>query len=178
MGDDEGVSQYKSPIRKIAPARPTAGLELMSAKTIPPNPSTADRPPAQSNRRRCSAAELSGTFQTVSNSTASPIGTLMKNTHRQEPCCVNRPPSTGPTAAVMEVKPDQVPIARPRSSTEKLALINARLPGTSNAPPTPSASGNNQPSNIGRAQPHKAGRQRKKSATPTAKTLRRPYKVP
>src|SRR5580658_6876347 len=59
----------------------------------------------------------------------------MKNTYRQEPCWVNHPPSTGPTAAVMEVKPDQVPIARPRSSSEKLALISARLPGTSNAPP-------------------------------------------
>jgi len=52
IGDNERVSQYRSPIKKIAPARPIAGLESMSAKTIPPNPSTANRPPAQSNRRR------------------------------------------------------------------------------------------------------------------------------
>ena len=65
---------------------------------------------------------------------------------------MNHPPSTGPTDAVMEVKPDHVPIARPRSSSEKLALISARLPGISNAPPNPlNASGGNQRSNVGRA---------------------------
>jgi hypothetical protein len=36
---------------------------------------------------------------------------------------VNHPPSTGPIAAVMEVNPDHVPIARPRSLRGKEALI-------------------------------------------------------
>jgi len=49
----------------------------------------------------------------------------MKNTHRQDACCTNHPPSTGPMAAVIEVKPDQVPIARPRSSLENETLIRA-----------------------------------------------------
>ena len=40
-------------------------------------------------------------------------------------------------AAVIAVNPDQVPIARPRSSSLNEELINARLPGTSKAPPTP-----------------------------------------
>ena len=35
------------------------------------------------------------------------------------------------------MKPDQVPIARPRASPAKTALMIARLPGTSSAPPIP-----------------------------------------
>src|SRR6202167_5420324 len=101
----------------------------------------------------------------------------MKNTHRQEPCSINHPPRTGPTAAVMEVNPDQVPMARPRSSSEKLALISARLPGTSNAPPTPCTPLAIISHRISGEQPHKA-EAAEKSATPIAKTLRRPYKSP
>ena len=47
------------------------------------------------------------------------------------------PPSTGPIAVVIAEKPDQAPIARPRSAPEKFALINARLPGVASAPPIP-----------------------------------------
>src|ERR1700674_2456993 len=68
---------------------------------------------------------------------ANPIGRLMKKTHLHEPCSVNHPPSRGPMAAVIDVKPDHVPMARPRSFWEKLALIRARLPGTRSAPPIP-----------------------------------------
>src|SRR5262245_27179258 len=62
---------------------------------------------------------------------------LMKNTHRQEACSIRNPPRTGPTAAVMDVKPDHVPIARPRFSRGNDALMMARLPGTSIAAPIP-----------------------------------------
>ena len=61
----------------------------------------------------------------------------MKNTQRQEPCSIRKPPRTGPTAAVIEVKPDHVPIARPRSPWRNDAPMMARLPGTSNAAPIP-----------------------------------------
>ncbi len=44
---------------------------------------------------------------------------------------------TGPRAVVMAVKPDHVPIARPRDSSSKDALMIARLPGTRNAAPIP-----------------------------------------
>jgi hypothetical protein len=37
----------------------------------------------------------------------------------------------------MAVNPDQVPMARPRSSFGNDALMMARLPGTSSAAPTP-----------------------------------------
>ena len=61
----------------------------------------------------------------------------MKNTQRHDTCWINHPPKTGPTAAVIAVNPDQVPIARPRSSALNDELISARLPGTRSAPPTP-----------------------------------------
>jgi hypothetical protein len=35
----------------------------------------------------------------------------MKNTQRQDACCTNHPPSSGPIAAVIDVKPDHVPMA-------------------------------------------------------------------
>ena len=40
-------------------------------------------------------------------------------------------------AEVIAVKPDHVPIAFPRCSLSNDALMIARLPGTSSAPPTP-----------------------------------------
>ena len=42
----------------------------------------------------------------------------------------------GPTAMARAVKADQVPIARPRCASLKVALMMARLPGTSSAAPT------------------------------------------
>ena len=64
-------------------------------------------------------------------------GTLMKNAARQLTCWISHPPITGPSAVVMDVNPDQVPIARPRSASLKVALMMARLPGTRNAAPIP-----------------------------------------
>ena len=61
----------------------------------------------------------------------------MKKTQRHDACCTNQPPMTGPTAAVIAVKPDHVPIACPRSRSLKEALMIARLPGTSIEAPTP-----------------------------------------
>src|ERR1700681_2964767 len=125
IGDDVRASQYKSAIRATAPTAPAAGIDSISARTIPPKPSTANRPPNQSNRWLRLSALLSGTFHRVSDRTESPSGILMKNTHLHEPCSMNHPPSTGPMAAVIEVKPDHVPIARPRAFSGKLALIRA-----------------------------------------------------
>ena len=61
----------------------------------------------------------------------------MKKIQRQDMLSTNHPPSTGPIAVVMAVKPDHVPIARPRCSLLNEALRMARLPGTNNAPPSP-----------------------------------------
>src|SRR6202030_3733528 len=94
-------------------------------------------PPGQSSLAALEAARLSGTFHRATERANNPSGTLMKNTHLHEPRSVNHPPRTGPMAAVIDVNPDHVPMARPLSASEKLALINARLPGTSRAPPIP-----------------------------------------
>ena len=61
----------------------------------------------------------------------------MKKTARQEKCSTSQPPRTGPIAAVIALKPDHVPMARPRSSSRKELLMMARLPGTSSAAPKP-----------------------------------------
>ncbi len=53
-------------------------------------------------------------------------GALMKNAARQLTCWISHPPITGPSAVVMDVNPDQVPIARPRSASLKVALMMAR----------------------------------------------------
>ncbi len=76
---------------------------------------------------------LSGICQSEITITAAAIGTLMKNAQRQEACSISHPPSTGPAAVVMAVKPDQVPMACPRDFSSNDALIIERLPGTRNA---------------------------------------------
>ena len=50
-----------------------------------------------------------------STSTTAASGTFRKNTARQLTCSISQPPVTGPIAAVIALKPDHVPIARPRS---------------------------------------------------------------
>jgi hypothetical protein len=66
-------------------------------------------------------------------------GRFRKNTARQLTCSISQPPLTGPIAVVIALKPDHVPIARPRSFSSKAALMSARLPGTRKAAPTPCA---------------------------------------
>ena len=50
---------------------------------------------------------------------------------------MSHPPSTGPSAVVIAVKPDQVPMACPRDFSSNDALMMARLPGMSIAAPMP-----------------------------------------
>src|SRR5580698_1604673 len=106
------------------------GRDSIRAKTMPPKPSAASRPPAQSSFALRLPALLSGTFHRASATAIEPTGRLIKNAHLQEPCSTNHPPRTGPIAAAIDVNPDQVPIARPRSFGGKLAPIRARLLGT------------------------------------------------
>ena len=97
----------------------------------------------------------------------------MKKTARQETCSINQPPRTGPIAAVIALKPDQVPIARPRSSSRKELLMMARLPGTSNAAPNPWTARAIIKERIPEARPHHA-EAAPKMITPMTKTCRRP----
>src|SRR5712692_3600247 len=109
----------------------------ISPYTRAPKPSVTSSVPHQSSLPDASVSRLSGTRQNRTPSTTAASGTLRKKTQRQEAYWTNTPPSTGPTTVVIEEKPDQVPIARPRCSLLNEALMIARLPGTSSAPPIP-----------------------------------------
>ena len=97
----------------------------------------------------------------------------MKNTARQEIVSTSHPPSTGPIAAVMALKPDQVPMARPRSSSANELLMIARLPGTRNAAPIPWTARAAISCPMLEANPQ-AAEATAKIATPITKILRRP----
>ena len=143
MGARERASTNGNTIQAMRPMTPAIGAARLplenssNAKTIPASPTLVSSTPGKSILRLSPSAELSGTRQRLSAMTTIAMGKLMKNTQRQETNSTIQPPSTGPKAAVIAVNPDQVPIARPRSSDGNDALISARLPGTSNAPPTP-----------------------------------------
>jgi hypothetical protein len=61
-------------------------------------------------------------------------GTLMRNAARQLTACTRRPPTTGPMIAVADVPDAHSPMARPRASPSKAAVMIDRLAGTSTAP--------------------------------------------
>ena len=101
----------------------------------------------------------------------------MKKISRQDHASTSQPPSTGPSAVVSAEDPAQVPIARPRSPSGKCALMIARLLGTSSAPPIPctarAAISTPAPGAIAQATDAAV-----KTATPIAKTRRRPNRSP
>src|SRR5580693_2389536 len=145
MGDPPRDSTKKKAIRDTKPttkAPQTYGsLQPRFADSINPYAklpklSVAMNAPAQSRFPGASVL-LSGTRHNESTITAAATGRLMKNAQRQEACSINHPPRTGPRAAVIAVKPDHVPIARPRSFSPNEALMIDRLPGTRNAAPNP-----------------------------------------
>ena len=68
---------------------------------------------------------------------ATASGTLTMNTHRHENVSISQPPTNGPTALEIPARPDQAPMARPRSSSWNAEPMIARLPGTRSAPAAP-----------------------------------------
>src|SRR6266404_430497 len=107
-----------------------------NAVTTPPKPAVASSAPIQSIRLTLEP-RLSGTRQNEIATTAPARGTLRKNAQRQEACSMSHPPTTGPRAVVIAVKPDHVPMAWPRDFSSNDALMIERLPGTNSAAPTP-----------------------------------------
>src|SRR5260370_1364090 len=91
-----------------------SAADSMNPQVMPAKPIVTTSAPAQSSPV-CAFILLSGTHHVERRITAAATGTLMKNTHRQEACATSQPPSTGPKAGVIEVKPDQVTMARPRT---------------------------------------------------------------
>ena len=145
---------------------------------MPPRPTVARIAPGQSIRFPASfSSRLSGTFHALIARTAAASGTFRKNAQRQERWSMSHPPRTGPAAAVIEVKPDHVPIARPRSLGGKVEARIARLPGTSSAPPTPWTARAAMSCRTSGASPHQTEAPAK-TAVPIAKTRLRPKRSP
>src|SRR6266576_4385990 len=110
----------------------------MKRETSPARLTVATRAPSQSIWLfRSSERRDSGICRNEIAMTAAARGTLMKKTQCHDALSMSQPPRTGPTAVVMAVNPDQVPIACPRLFSSKDALIIARLLGTKAAAPIP-----------------------------------------
>ena len=113
-----------------------ASAEEIRPYTTPPSPIVANAAPGMSSFL-ASGSLLSGTYLAVMSSTAMASGTFIRKAARHETFSTRNPPRTGPRAVVTPESPDHVPMAFPRSSSLNEALIIAREPGTSIAPPTP-----------------------------------------
>lgn len=133
----------------------------------------ASSAPGQSSPRRVALGVLSATPRSVIQTTASAMGTLMKKTQRHEACWTSHPPRTGPAAVVMDVKADQVPMARPSCSRGNETLMSARLLGTRSAPPMPCTPRATISWPTVGANPHHAEAPENRT-TPVMKTLRCP----
>ena len=105
--------------------------------------------------------------------TTTAAGTLMKKIHSHETLSTNQPPKTGPSAIASAVMPDQVPIARPRCSALKVALMSAKLPGTRSAALRPWTALARMSCGVSGASPHHTDAAAK-ATTPTPKVRRRP----
>ena len=102
-----------------------------------PSPTVASVAPAQSISWVRDGSRLSSTNSEVTTTTAMASGTLSRKAARQLMRSMSHPPTTGPMAAVIALKPDQMPIAGPRLPSLNVAVMMARLAGTRNAAPTP-----------------------------------------
>src|SRR5262249_9454211 len=179
IGAGERASTTRKAIRAPRPrtpasltANPSSGAWIR-AYVVAPSPKVASIAPCQSNLPVAAGLRLAGPRHRVIKTTAAAIGRLMKKTQRQEACSTIQPPRTGPSAAVIAVKPDQVPIARPLSLSGNEALISARLPGTSKAAPAPCTLRAAINHEIDGASPH-AAEANAKSRTPRMKIFARP----
>ncbi len=90
---------------------------------------------------------------------------------------MSQPPRNGPIALDTPANPDQAPTAAPRLSGWIAAERSARLPGTSNAPPSPCSerAAMSRPMVGATAQSSDAALN---PARPARKTRRRPYLSP
>ena len=152
-------------------------LDSIKPKTMPPSPTIANVAPRQSTRPFVSSLRLSGTRPHAISNTAAASGMLMKKIQRHENLSTSHPPRTGPIPTAIAVNPDHVPMACPRLALPKLALMSARLPGTSRAAPTPCTPRATMSWVVSGASPHQT-EARAKSRTPVEKMRLRPRRSP
>jgi hypothetical protein len=108
---------------------------------------------------------------------ASPIGTLIQNTHCQARPSTTAPPTSGPLATASPVMAEKIPIAAPRFSGGNAALSSARPSGMISAPPAPCSAraAMSQPASGASAQAADAAAN---SVRPAAYIRRRPKRSP
>ena len=97
--------------------------------------------------------------------------------NRQEAASTSHPPSSGPAAPATAARPDQAPMARPRSEGSKPDEMIDRLAGTSSAPATPWSARAAMRKPTPGANPHST-EAATKPARPATNTRRRPYRSP
>ena len=102
----------------------------------PPTATAATMAPSQSSPPVSPSLRDSGTARSATSATST-SGRLTKKAARQETAWTRKPPRSGPSVTRAEVEAAQIPIARPRSSPSKLAVMIERAPGTRSAPAAP-----------------------------------------
>ncbi len=135
----DSTSRNPSAARTPTTAATVAASDPHSIReyVAPPSASVASVAPVTSKCGEASGSEVSGTSRVAITTVTTASGTLTRKIQRQLAYSTSAPPTNGPTAEAIPPRPDQAPIARPRSSTTKAPWIMARLPGMSSAPPTP-----------------------------------------
>ena len=81
-----------------------------------------------SSRPAVCGSRDSGTCRQATATTSAASGRLIAKISRQDAAWISQPPMNGPIAVPTPAKPDQAPMALPRSSGWKEASMMARLP--------------------------------------------------
>src|SRR5450759_950362 len=108
----------------------------VAPKASPPTATMATTAPSQSNRPVAPSLRDSGTARSAMSAMAT-SGRLMTNAARHVTVWTRKPPRSGPSVSSADVDAAQTPIARPRSSPSKAAVMIESAPGTRSAPAAP-----------------------------------------
>ena len=110
----------------------------MSANTGPAEArGTHSSPPMASRRGRGPPAAAGATAASTSTTVIATRGGLMRKIARQEAAETSHPPASGPMTKAMPVQAVQAPMAAPRSSPLKVAVIVASAAGGEDGPGDP-----------------------------------------
>src|SRR5262245_2229738 len=156
--------------------QPLTGPSI-SPYVTPTSPRVTRVPPVRSTRPVASASWDSGTCRHASSTTAAEIGRLIPKISRHDAAWMSHPPRNGPMAVATPPRPDQAPIAFPRSLGANDASRIARLPGVSSAAPTPCSARAAISTGAVGARPH-SREAMANHTTPMTNTRRRPYRSP
>ncbi len=153
-----------------------SSLPRTRAKTRMKRPSENETKPIQSIRRVLGSRD-SAILASVMMMATAPMGTLTKKIQRHPMALVMAPPTSGPTATAPPVTAPKIPKAVPRSFPWKAWAIRASEVANMMAPPTPCTARDrfSMSESVERPQVSEA---RENTASPTAKTMRRPYMSP